>query len=332
MVRLAEARARLDLETEVTPSHVKEAARLLKKSIVHVENRDVDLDDDIDAEAEYGIEGHGGNDDGNDGDDPNGGAGKGRKVVGSSKFESSQQQKKAAVVAEAEERKEGDSAPEPMDTEDNAANGESAEEPAAGKAKVTLSFTEYQRLTLLLVRFMRARETAANPSMSWSTLVNEFIGTAAGGEAPDTEADLIAQTRTLELVIHRLIKVDHILLLLRRSKDKAKRMLKVHPNFTGESMDAGGVEEEGRLYIPSDEAEIVPGEQELEAKTAIHDLQAARAEAETEEAAPAADQPQPMEEEEPAPSTPLARRASSSKAATPKVATPTSGRSARSMK
>jgi hypothetical protein len=45
MIRLAEARARLDLENEVTPSHVKEAARLLKKSIVHVENRDVDLDE-----------------------------------------------------------------------------------------------------------------------------------------------------------------------------------------------------------------------------------------------------------------------------------------------
>ena len=37
MVRLAEARARLELSEWVTPQHVIEAARLLKKSIVHVE-------------------------------------------------------------------------------------------------------------------------------------------------------------------------------------------------------------------------------------------------------------------------------------------------------
>lgn len=45
MIRLAEARARLSLSDMVEPEHVIEAARLLKKSIVHVESEDVALED-----------------------------------------------------------------------------------------------------------------------------------------------------------------------------------------------------------------------------------------------------------------------------------------------
>jgi len=69
MVRLAEARARLDLEENVLPNHVKEAARLLSKSIVHIKQKDVDL-------ADFGDDGEGeGGNDGNDGDDNDGGDG-----------------------------------------------------------------------------------------------------------------------------------------------------------------------------------------------------------------------------------------------------------------
>lgn len=61
MIRLSEARARLDLEEHVLPQHVKEAKRLLEKSIVHVEGNAVDLNDNND-----------GGDDGGDGK-PDGG-------------------------------------------------------------------------------------------------------------------------------------------------------------------------------------------------------------------------------------------------------------------
>jgi DNA replicative helicase MCM subunit Mcm2 (Cdc46/Mcm family) len=38
MIRLAEARARLELQEVINVAHVREAARLLKMSIVHVES------------------------------------------------------------------------------------------------------------------------------------------------------------------------------------------------------------------------------------------------------------------------------------------------------
>ena len=46
MIRLSEAMARLSCKDEVTPKHVKEAFRLLNKSIIRVESPDIDFDDE----------------------------------------------------------------------------------------------------------------------------------------------------------------------------------------------------------------------------------------------------------------------------------------------
>ena len=45
MIRLSEALAKLECQEEVTDRHVKEARRLLSKSIVRVEQPDIDLED-----------------------------------------------------------------------------------------------------------------------------------------------------------------------------------------------------------------------------------------------------------------------------------------------
>lgn len=44
MIRLAEAMARMDISDDVQPKHVKEAYRLLNKSIIRVEQPDIHLD------------------------------------------------------------------------------------------------------------------------------------------------------------------------------------------------------------------------------------------------------------------------------------------------
>ena len=50
MIRLSEAMARLHCQEEVKPKHVKEAFRLLNKSIIRVETPDINFDDDEDQE------------------------------------------------------------------------------------------------------------------------------------------------------------------------------------------------------------------------------------------------------------------------------------------
>jgi len=325
MIRLAEARARLDLENVVTPSHVKEAARLLKKSIVHVENRDVDLQDDEEDMANYGAEDEddvdmagGGGSGGNDDDDGAPGGGDEKR---------SEPRRPARRGSASQSRAEG----KDDDATGAAGAAAAAASAAASKKEVKLSFNEYQRITLLLVHFMRSRETASNPTTSWKELVNYYIaeamsGGAAAGDAgaPQSEAELLERTKTVELVIHRLIKTDHILLLLRKSADKAKRMLQVHPNFTGES-DALAI---GNARVASQRADEDPagGTADAELMAASKEHAAAADEEEQKEEA----QPMDEGEDEAAPLTPASAGSRGRRAAPAR--TPTSGRSARSNK
>jgi len=58
MIRIGEARARVELSEYITEQHVKEARRLLKDSIMHVVHDDVDVvdQDDLDAEITLAAE------------------------------------------------------------------------------------------------------------------------------------------------------------------------------------------------------------------------------------------------------------------------------------
>lgn len=56
LVRLSEALAKLECVDEVTVKHVKEARRLLSKSIVRVEQPDIDLDEDANAGDNMGMD------------------------------------------------------------------------------------------------------------------------------------------------------------------------------------------------------------------------------------------------------------------------------------
>lgn len=47
MIRLGEARARVDLSEQITRRHIQEARRLLKESIMHVSHDDVDVIDQV---------------------------------------------------------------------------------------------------------------------------------------------------------------------------------------------------------------------------------------------------------------------------------------------
>lgn len=51
MIRLSEAMAKMEISDEVKPKHVREAYRLLNKSIIRVEQPDINLDDEHDKPA-----------------------------------------------------------------------------------------------------------------------------------------------------------------------------------------------------------------------------------------------------------------------------------------
>jgi len=75
LVRLSEALARLHCDDEVRPVYIREAFRLLKQSIIHVESDEVPLDDDAFEEGDRPNSGNskkdaGSGDEGDEGSEP----------------------------------------------------------------------------------------------------------------------------------------------------------------------------------------------------------------------------------------------------------------------
>uniref|UniRef100_A0A096NY81 DNA replication licensing factor MCM6 n=1 Tax=Papio anubis TaxID=9555 RepID=A0A096NY81_PAPAN len=167
MIRLSEAMARMHCCDEVQPKHVKEAFRLLNKSIIRVETPDVNLDQEEEIQMEVdegagGINGH------------------------------------------------ADS-PAPV----NGINGysEDINQESAPKASLRLGFSEYCRISNLIVLHLRKVEEEEDESaLKRSELVNWYLKEIES--EIDSEEELINKKRIIEKVIHRLTHYDHVLIEL----------------------------------------------------------------------------------------------------------------------
>uniref|UniRef100_A0A8C6A5F0 DNA replication licensing factor MCM6 n=1 Tax=Marmota marmota marmota TaxID=9994 RepID=A0A8C6A5F0_MARMA len=167
MIRLSEAMARMHCCDEVQPKHVKEAFRLLNKSIIRVETPDVNLDQEEEIQMEVdegpgGINGH------------------------------------------------ADS-PAPV----NGINGSSEDinQDTVPKASLRLGFSEYCRISNLIVLHLRKMEEEEDESaLKRSELVNWYLKEIES--EIDSEEELINKKRIIEKVIHRLTHYDHVLIEL----------------------------------------------------------------------------------------------------------------------
>ncbi|XP_073401657.1 DNA replication licensing factor MCM6 [Dendrobates tinctorius] len=164
MIRLSEAMARMHCSDEVHPKHVKEAFRLLNKSIIRVETPDVNLDQDEEMEEEPQ-------------EDVNGDAGIPNGHVN-------------GINGHAEEPKET----------------------TAPKPSLRLSFTEYRRISNLLVLQLRKMEDDDESSQKKSELINWYLKEIES--EIDSEEELVNRKQIIEKVIHRLVHYDQILIEL----------------------------------------------------------------------------------------------------------------------
>ncbi|KAG8453222.1 hypothetical protein GDO86_000015, partial [Hymenochirus boettgeri] len=169
MIRLSEGMARMHCSDEVQPKHVKEAFRLLNKSIIRVETPDVNLDQDdedheIEEEAPEGVNG--------DGVIPNGVSGPVNGVNG-----------------HADEAKD-----------------------AVSKPSLRLNFTEYKRISNLLVLQLRKVEEEDDTSLRKSELINWYLKEIES--EIDSEEELVNRKQIIDKVIHRLVHYDQILIEL----------------------------------------------------------------------------------------------------------------------
>ncbi|XP_019410019.1 PREDICTED: DNA replication licensing factor MCM6 [Crocodylus porosus] len=197
MIRLSEAMARMHCCDEVHPKHVKEAFRLLNKSIIRVETPDINLDQDDEQQME-------------DQEDHDG------------------------ISGEAE-------APAGVNGLVNGLDGRSEDtsKETAPKASLKLGFSEYRRISNLLVLHLRkAEEEDDDSSLKKSELINWYLKEIES--EIESEEELINKKKIIERVIHRLTHYDHILIELTQSGLKGSMeeesldedpFLVVNPNY-----------------------------------------------------------------------------------------------------
>ncbi|NXR08814.1 MCM6 factor, partial [Semnornis frantzii] len=175
------------------PKHVKEAFRLLNKSIIRVETPDINLDQDDEQQMED------------------------------------------------QEDQDGVNAPAGVNGLVNGINGhsEDANKDAAPKASLRLGFSEYRRISNLLVLHLRkAEEEEDDSALKKSELINWYLKEIES--EIESEEELINKKKIIEKVIHRLTHYDHILIELSQSGLRGSReeetfdedpYLVVNPNY-----------------------------------------------------------------------------------------------------
>lgn len=203
MIRLSEAMARMHCCDEVQPKHVKEAFRLLNKSIIRVETPDVNLEPEEELEEEEEQQEEGNN-------VPNG------------------------VNGHADG---GNGLAKGINGHVDGVNGH-AEPSGQPKPSLRLSFAEYKRISNLLVLHLRKAEDAEEEEeLKKSSVVNWYLKEIES--EIDSEEELINKKGLIEKVIHRLVHYDHILIQLSQAGLKGSEsasteeeaVLVVNPNY-----------------------------------------------------------------------------------------------------
>ncbi|XP_003975907.1 DNA replication licensing factor MCM6 [Takifugu rubripes] len=200
MIRLSEGMARMHCCDEVQPKHVKEAFRLLNKSIIRVETPDVNLEQDEELEEEE------------------------------------------------EQQEEGNAVPNGVNGHVNGINGHAdgvnghagvhTEPGSHPKPALRLSFSEYKRISNLLVwHLRRAEEAEEEEELKKSAVVNWYLKEVES--EIDSEEELVNKKGLIEKVLHRLVHYDHILIELSQAGLKGSEsastqeeaVLVVNPNY-----------------------------------------------------------------------------------------------------
>lgn len=215
MIRLSESMARMHCCDEVQPKHVKEAFRLLNKSIIRVETPDINLEQEDEMEEEEQHE---------EGNIPNGVNG----INGHDGVNGHVNGVNGHVNG--------------VNGHVNGVNGHmtgvNGHTESQVKPSLRLSFTEYKRISNLLVLHLRkAEEVEEEEELKKSAVVNWYLKEIEADI--ESEEDLINKKALVEKVIHRLVHYDHILIELSQAGLKGSEpasaeeeaVLVVNPNY-----------------------------------------------------------------------------------------------------
>ena len=215
LIRISEALARLYCDDIIKPNYVREAFRLLRKSIIHVETEDVTFDDgDDDFDGGDDFDDHGG-------DMTTNGTTNGEPANGTS---STNQVEDMQVDEEAE------SVPQP----------EVPKPKKKKKKKTQITFEQYEAVSNAISTYLRSKEAEEEKTeeegttsyLTWGQVVEWYL-VQCERQIGDSEEELQRMRKLTNLVMRRLVQVDHVLVYIGESEGvpEQERKIAVHPNY-----------------------------------------------------------------------------------------------------
>eukprot|EP00026_Physarum_polycephalum_P000394 Phypoly_transcript_00395.p1 GENE.Phypoly_transcript_00395~~Phypoly_transcript_00395.p1 ORF type:complete len:799 (-),score=101.45 Phypoly_transcript_00395:2164-4560(-) len=239
MIRLSEALARLHCDDWVKPKYVQEAARLLRKSIIHVETEDVQLSDNEYEDEPVPPQGEDEDEsmeDANKGDTAatngaNGHTSNTTQTPTSSTSSIASQngtQNGTLNTGTSDEGMADTDEDEDKDEKNKRKAKKEAAPPKKSKNKITLSYERYKRISNLIALHLQKHESG----MKQIEIVQWYINNAVEEREVAGDEALAAELRLVKSVISRLITKDRVLLVVEDAPGNPdNRILAVHPNY-----------------------------------------------------------------------------------------------------
>merc|ERR1712154_154570 len=119
--------------------------------------------------------------------------------------------------------------------------GDGDEQEKEEKAELTINYNAYMRTANLIVQIIRRTEVELEAGIKQSKIENLVM--KEKHDELESEDDIERENKLLKFVIHRLIEVDHILLIKEDNTENVlERVIIVHPNYDPDSRNVDNLD------------------------------------------------------------------------------------------
>lgn len=231
MIRLSEALARLHCDDEVQPAYVREAFRLLRKSIIHVETEDVTFENEDDEDDGVAMEDSNADDSG--------------EPDAAQEEEGATEHHPGEYNGENQEERDAAKQVQPIAPAVQGSSEVQVERPTKkrkkSKKKTQITFEQFEAISNAIATYLRSledetKEEGSEPKyITWGEAVEWYLEQCEE-QIGDSMEELERMRKLTNLVIRRLINVDHILIRIGAEaassrEEEQQTRIAVHPNY-----------------------------------------------------------------------------------------------------
>lgn len=214
LVRLSEAMARLFCDEVVRPQYVRDAYRLLQKSIIHVETDDVTFEDEDELQSDEILEEKRGED-----------CEIGPKPDEHTVNGDSETVEKVSAETSLNEKDETGT------SKNNDGHPPPSKRLKRSKKKVKISYEDYDAMMKTFTTYLCSRERKDDSlNLTWGEVLEWYLEQRES-EISDDEEALNEMRRLAILVFRRMVQVDRVIIFVSDEEDELNRRIAVHPNF-----------------------------------------------------------------------------------------------------